>query len=357
MNTQSSIVALCTLTLILGAALGAPDALAKKKKKDKVFNPGLYSASYVKLVGTDEDWLIHPTGEYKAISSHREQRRHYYEPKLKYTKDMEAEALAMQDRGYVMVGYTAFNTAEAPVPLYEDPDFTSLNQHEKGGVIMGLRLRGELERTRNPLGDPVDAARWANAAIVVIQKDFAFQSQKQLALRLRASETQEDTHTRSSQYVSQNDTQGQTFEDGTTATNHFGSDIYQENNNHVSHRGQQWATTLMSRNELHFDQVATFWKKVDPSKLKLGALTQPIDPELRRALGTRHAVMVNNVVAGTPAYEADLFEGDVLLTINGERIRGTSGLDALLESHRGSSILLRLWREGEELETELALNP
>ena len=73
-------------------------------------------------------------------------------------------------------------------------------------------------------------------------------------------------------------------------------------------------------------------------------------------IGTRHARMVRAVVGGTPAYDADIWDGDILLEIEGQPIRGESGYSELLEQHQGHEVSVTIWRDGDIFDLPVQLN-
>ena len=131
---------------------------------------------------------------------------------------------------------------------------------------------------------------------------------------------------------------------------------FQDYNDRVRHQSQHWATTFLDKDIDHYDYLVTFWKRVDRKKMTLGAVTEPVPKTLWKALGTRQGRFVSQVIGGTPAAEADLWEGDVLLAVNGEKITSEEGWGKLLQRYQGQEVKVTLWRDGNFFEAPVMLN-
>ncbi len=94
----------------------------------------------------------------------------------------------------------------------------------------------------------------------------------------------------------------------------------------------------------------------------LGAVVQPVTPELRRSLGLGAATgaLVQDVVAGSPAARAGLRPYDVVLDVNGEPASTNDTLAAAMASLRpGAPVTVHLMRDGRTvaLATRLSERP
>ncbi|NOT11955.1 MAG: PDZ domain-containing protein [Methylococcaceae bacterium] len=82
------------------------------------------------------------------------------------------------------------------------------------------------------------------------------------------------------------------------------------------------------------------------SKAKIGFLTEPLDDETRRRLESNSGVRVDVVVEGTPAFEADILPGDILVSFNSTAVRSVEHYQELLQSYSGDSVDLVFNRDG-----------
>ena len=378
-------------------------------------NFGLYVENYVMVVPSNAPFLIHPTGTYVDYSDPKQWKKAAYEPTYRDTDDMDAVVLDMRDRGYVMIGYSAFGSNEAG-PSIQD-EMRAMSPEERLGLKLGLRMRG-IDPNADPLGDPIDAARWANAEVVFVQKNYAFTRKEIQKDRIVTDEGQEATrHTAvtDSGYVDRHsgrteghsetrgrsttddrfdesewDVRGKTgYESGigggasaeaeggygekkgtassdtrygerteygeATASENRGAS-YTDHDETTTHGTKHWATALIDRHVDHYEYMVTFWKRADPDRVSLGVITEPVSRKLWAEIGTRHARTVTAVIGGSPAYLADVWEGDVLLAIDGQGIAGEESLGQILEANRGRQVTLKLWRGGEVRELAVELN-
>jgi serine protease Do len=86
-----------------------------------------------------------------------------------------------------------------------------------------------------------------------------------------------------------------------------------------------------------------------------GLTVQDITPELaqRLELESTEGVLVSSVAPDSPAAEAGVRPGDVILQVNRKPVHGTSDYEKALAGGKGNSLLLLLQREGHSLFTVL----
>jgi 2-alkenal reductase len=90
----------------------------------------------------------------------------------------------------------------------------------------------------------------------------------------------------------------------------------------------------------------------------LGIQYQELNPQLASEAGLNlvSGALLQEVVAGTPADQAQLQPGDVIIAINGQMIDERHPLvSELLEYVAGETITLDVWRDGEKFQTTLTL--
>jgi len=90
----------------------------------------------------------------------------------------------------------------------------------------------------------------------------------------------------------------------------------------------------------------------------LGVVTQSVDYDLAEAfdLDLNYGVIVNEVVADSPAEEAGLEDDDIIVAVDGGQITDYDDLVDLLEDcSPGDVVVVKLVRDGEELEVEVEL--
>lgn len=88
-----------------------------------------------------------------------------------------------------------------------------------------------------------------------------------------------------------------------------------------------------------------YFKKLKKSP-KFGMLFGLPDEEMARKIGTRNAIVVNRVIRGKIAWKNDLFEGDVILEVNGEKATQENIL-AFTKDCQNKTMKIR--RDGKEL--------
>jgi S1-C subfamily serine protease len=105
-----------------------------------------------------------------------------------------------------------------------------------------------------------------------------------------------------------------------------------------------------------YDQIATFWTAPQSSYWTCGVVVAEVDTKTRKELGSNRGVLVDVVVTGTPAFHADILEGDVLLSINRKPIFGAAAIKSLCDSYRGEDVIFEVYRDGRNISLAARLN-
>lgn len=104
--------------------------------------------------------------------------------------------------------------------------------------------------------------------------------------------------------------------------------------------------------------LATYWRRADPADYILGAWYADLPASTLAAVGClNNAVMVLDVLEGTPAARHDLRKGDTLWSANGRRITSAAVLDRQLLAYAGGELRLVVARDDGVHAISLALNP
>ncbi len=116
----------------------------------------------------------------------------------------------------------------------------------------------------------------------------------------------------------------------------------------------QFQTTYVPVNMDYYEYSATFWAKAKPSPI--GVLVEPLTDDQRKQLQTNKGVMVEVVIRGTPAYEADVLKGDVLMSLADEQIQTPDQFFDIVGRHQGEPVILILVRDGQAKTLSLTLS-
>jgi len=90
----------------------------------------------------------------------------------------------------------------------------------------------------------------------------------------------------------------------------------------------------------------------------LGVHIQDLTPELARAFGLKDSggVLIGDVSSGTPAAQAGLKKGDVILQVNGQPVNASNQLRVQISQFApGTPIKLEIWRNGGKQDVSLKL--
>lgn len=98
-----------------------------------------------------------------------------------------------------------------------------------------------------------------------------------------------------------------------------------------------------------YEQTAYFFAKTKPGKMSYGLWMNDLTTEQSRDLGTSKGVWVQAVVRGSPAFDADLLAGDIILTFAGRDISTPERWDAVKSSHLGQTVPVEIMRNGKRM--------
>jgi hypothetical protein len=102
---------------------------------------------------------------------------------------------------------------------------------------------------------------------------------------------------------------------------------------------------------------ATFWVKRATDKIMLGVNPAPLSDEQRHALQRNSGVVAAVVVRGTPAFQANILEGDVLLKIDDEDFIDPSTFVSQLTKYAGQTVNIQIVREAQPKNMQVRLRP
>lgn len=90
----------------------------------------------------------------------------------------------------------------------------------------------------------------------------------------------------------------------------------------------------------------------------LGVYIQNVDANIARAMNLPDAngALVSTVSEGSPAEKAGLQPGDVILAMNGEKVRDVTTLrNSIAAQAPGTTVTLKIWRDGQEKDINIEL--
>ena len=114
------------------------------------------------------------------------------------------------------------------------------------------------------------------------------------------------------------------------------------------------STTYVPMTVHRSDYAAVYFVK---RKWMLGASLRDLNDDERQELQTNRGVIVRAIVDSSPAYNADILVGDVIVAVGGAAVSDQRSLDALLEPHRGREVKVTVLRRGQRIENSVNLNP
>jgi serine protease Do len=99
---------------------------------------------------------------------------------------------------------------------------------------------------------------------------------------------------------------------------------------------------------------AIFWRKTKPPAL--GAIVHPLSDDLKAKLQRNGGVVVAVVLDDSPAFRANILEGDILLKIAGQEISSPGDYIEKARSFAGQKVDIEILRSGETKTISIQLN-
>jgi C-terminal processing protease CtpA/Prc len=106
-------------------------------------------------------------------------------------------------------------------------------------------------------------------------------------------------------------------------------------------------TTMVPFSVARSDFGAVFFVK---TRARVGIIAAPIDDATRKRLGTNSGILVRLIVDGSPAFNADIFPGDIVLAMGSEKVQSPEQYMQLLNQYEGQSVTFHLDRDGQAVE-------
>jgi hypothetical protein len=118
-----------------------------------------------------------------------------------------------------------------------------------------------------------------------------------------------------------------------------------------------YSTYNLPYNVSRNDFFASYWAKQDVQKMRLGTAPVPLPDEMRKRLQRNTGVLVFIVIHGTPAFRANILEGDVIVKINGQDVIDPPGFTDQLTRFAGQPVDLSIIRGDAPITIRVTLNP
>lgn len=113
-------------------------------------------------------------------------------------------------------------------------------------------------------------------------------------------------------------------------------------------------TVYMPYNIRRSDFFALYFAK---TKTIVGAYTEPLNDEMKKKLQSNSGVRVFLVADDSPAFDANILPGDILLTFNGIPIKSVENYQELIKQDGRAGILFTIYRDGKTLKKKINPNP
>ena len=122
----------------------------------------------------------------------------------------------------------------------------------------------------------------------------------------------------------------------------------------VQYHPAQTHTTTTKGTVQRYQYGAEFFRRMPP--VIFGVMVLPLPNEIRQQLEKNTGAFVYVVVNDSPAFNADILEGDVILKMNGENVESVSDFVEKYRRLVGQKVDLEIWRDGQFRTNYVQLN-
>jgi hypothetical protein len=217
----------------------------------------------------------------------------------------------------------------------KDNNYTQCYQDKAGADLAYLPAfsgKTRILTTTNIVNDVKDLYR--SGYTLLGDSEFQGPSLPDRALRFQAHQVGADVVVRSREFVRMT----------TTATPWPSS---------LDTRGRLIAPDIQAGSRLYQYQ-AGFFRQGHPDIL--GVWDRPTTPEVRQKMRQDQGVLVYVVRNGSPAFKADITEGDVIMGMGGEAVKSDADMREKLNKFAGQKVDLEIWRDGQLKTNSVQLN-
>ena len=104
-----------------------------------------------------------------------------------------------------------------------------------------------------------------------------------------------------------------------------------------------------------YDYFASYWVKVAPGHF--GAYVENLTSEQRAAVQRNRGASILAAVRNSPAFEADVLTGDIILSVDGEDVRDAQDFISRVSALAGHEVVVEYWRNSAIDARIVRLNP
>jgi hypothetical protein len=138
-------------------------------------------------------------------------------------------------------------------------------------------------------------------------------------------------------------------------TGGYASGTYNGTNTVTTPGGASTYALPYSFNRNQYD--ATYWVKRANDKIRFGVNVLPLSDDLRHTLQRNSGLVVTSVVRGTPAFSANILDGDILIKFAGEDVTDSSELGNQVAKYAGQIVNIELIRDDQTKNIPVTLRP
>lgn len=104
-----------------------------------------------------------------------------------------------------------------------------------------------------------------------------------------------------------------------------------------------------------YQQTAVFFAKYRPERIGLGINYRDLTSDEARKLANGRAIAVNYVIKDSPAFEAGIISGDIILHIANQDIASATRMEKVKTDYSGQTVPVAIARNGERITLQMTM--
>lgn len=101
-----------------------------------------------------------------------------------------------------------------------------------------------------------------------------------------------------------------------------------------------------------FEYGALYFVKV---KTGFGIYTAGLTDQQRQMIQSNHGLVITVVVRDSPAFEADILPGDIVLSVASQQVASSADLKAIAMQHEGQTVPVSIYRNGQTISKNITV--
>jgi len=239
--------------------------------------------------------------------------------------------------------YVEFYTGEPKAINGTTPEIDNKNMFENGNMLLGY---SSFDGPKGPVEDAVRVAKDKGAEFLIYYANYINSVSGSYTYSMQ--NPNQTIISNSSGNINSN---GAVYGNG-GSLNYYGNTRYNGTTSTVIPGGYTSYNIPYTINRYNY--LATYWAKIPV--IHFGVASKDLPDDVKHELQRNKGAIVTMVVKNSPAFNANILTGDILLKFNGKDIVDTADLSSNIKNYYGKNVRIEYLRGSETREIDILLN-